>query len=516
MSSNIIRLTFTILIAGFAAIYLGIAAATAQLEAIAWVAGTSTLALCIWLGRKIYLIIPILTTLGVVLPLPGFFPLPIIAQILFIIFFVLLFLLRRVPLQLKITRLEIVCFILVLTVVQTYLRNPVGLNLLGSGAVGGRPYFLFSITTVAAFFLSILTVPPKEIKNWAFLSFLGAILNFSVGLVGKIFPSVGMYLGATFATDLPSEEASDGPGRITFVRILGISLATWAASRISPLKALLKPSWFVLIFVSVTFAAISGYRSQFGLAILILLAGVYYHDRFGGLLVAAMGATLVLLLLALINAAMPLPPNIQRSLSFLPGTWDKQIVQGAEGSTEWRVEMWKDALLTDYWIKNKTLGDGLGFTKEELDRMQSFNEAGSMQQRGSSGLSIQQENMMISGGYHSGPVQTVRTTGYVGLVVLWLSMIMVAIHGHILIRRSWGTEWQASVLFICLPLIVYPFFWAFVFGTFDKGVSSTLLGAAIIRLMERNLPLSVWADRRETQPMRTQQRMMTANAELKS
>jgi nucleoside-diphosphate-sugar epimerase len=39
---------------------------------------------------------------------------------------------------------------------------------------------------------------------------------------------------------------------------------------------------------------------------------------------------------------------------------------------------------------------------------------------------------------------------------------------------------------------------------------------AIIRLMERNLPLSVWADRRETQPMRTQQRMMTANAELKS
>jgi len=124
--------------------------------------------------------------------------------------------------------------------------------------------------------------------------------------------------------------------------------------------------------------------------------------------------------------------------------------------------------------------------------------------------------MMISGGYHSGPVQTVRTTGYVGLVVLWLSMIMVAIHGHILIRRSWGTEWQASVLFICLPLIVYPFFWAFVFGTFDKGVSSTLLGAAIIRLMERNLPLSVWADRRETQPMRTQQRMMAANAELKS
>ena len=74
----------------------------------------------------------------------------------------------------------------------------------------------------------------------------------------------------------------------------------------------------------------------------------------------------VIPLLAAINLLAPLPPNVQRALTFLPGTWEQRYKDDAEGSTEWRVEVWKVALFTERWIKNKWLGDGLGFSAAEL------------------------------------------------------------------------------------------------------------------------------------------------------
>ena len=84
---------------------------------------------------------------------------------------------------------------------------------------------------------------------------------------------------------------------------------------------------------------------------------------------------------------------------------------------------------------------------------------------------------------------------------MWLAMLTVALHAHRLIRRSMGTEWQPTVMFLCIPLIVSPFFWTFIFGTFDKGVATTLMGAALIRLMERNLPLPALAGRYHPLPL---------------
>src|SRR5690606_33019173 len=132
------------------------------------------------------------------------------------------------------------------------------------------------------------------------------------------------------------------------------------------------------------------------------------------------------------------------------GTWDERVEMDAEGSTEWRVEMWKEALTSEKWIHNKWLGDGLGFTKAEFETMKnvSASDQGAI---GMSGMSAVQESFMISGGYHSGPVQTIRTVGYVGLAILIIGFFRVAVHAHRQIQRSRNTEWFPVTLFICLP-----------------------------------------------------------------
>ena len=87
------------------------------------------------------------------------------------------------------------------------------------------------------------------------------------------------------------------------------------------------------------------------------------HGRRGRTVVLGsfIGVT-ALVMISLVNLVAPLPPNIQRSLSFLPGTWDQRIRDDANESTDWRVEMWIEVLSSDRYIHDKILGDGLGFS----------------------------------------------------------------------------------------------------------------------------------------------------------
>lgn len=489
MDSNKIKVIIILTLSAFVALYLGVSAATAQFQTILWIVGSLALATCLLLGKRIFLIIPFLSSLNLVLPLPGNFTTELIAQGIFIGFATLMFLSRNLPFRARFTELEFWAFVMVGTVIQAYLRNPVGFNTLGSGSVGAKPYFTFAIATVSSLILAQMVIQPKDLKTWVRLSFIGYIGNFAIGFAAWLFPQAGYYLGASFAAD--TEDRGDGTtaSRVAFVRKLAFGLAVWVSSRISPLRALFHPLWGILVLISLGFAAGSGYRSQIVLVGFVYVIGICYRGGIRGVFLATVVGALGLALLTFLNIVAPLPLNVQRSLSFLPGSWDSQIKKEGENSTDWRVEMWKEALLSERWIQNKTFGDGLGFTKEELNQMETFNEEKTSLATGRSGLTLQQESMMINGGYHSGPVHTIRATGYVGLALLLIAMIRLSVHAHRQIKRCRGTEWHWVSLFIGIPVIVTPFFWTLVFGTFEGGMISLMSGIAIIRLLETNLPL---------------------------
>lgn len=488
VSSRSISSTIVLIIGLALAVVVGFGLVNTQAMTLLQIVTGLVLAGCFFLGRRIWLIIPFFVALNLNFRIPGQPNALLMGQVLFVSFSVLLLLMRKLPYRLQFTELEWWVLILLSLVAQVYVRNPVGVGLFGSEMVGGKPYALFAIGLISCLLLAGLRVPPGELKWVLRLSIIGGILNFGLNLVGRFVPTLGFYYGAAGVGEQVTEGVPN-PERATRIGFLGNAaknISVWVSAFISPLRSLMRPLWLLLILLSLAFAAMSGFRNTIAAVGLTYTLALYYRGGFVHIAVSAMMGILALALLAIVNSAMPLPPNAQRALSFLPGTWEESVRRDAEKSTDWRVEIWEEVLLTDRWIENKWLGDGLGFTAREL-RAHMAARDGNL--AGVSGFDAHRENILASGDYHSGPVQTIRTIGYIGLFFFLLAMIRLAVHAHRLILRCRGTEWFPLALFVGIPLLVQPIFFTFVFGTFQSGSQTTLLGIAMIRLLQRNLPL---------------------------
>lgn len=513
MDSQRIKVILVFVIALIAALYLGITSATAQLKTVIWVVGGISLITCILLGNRIWMIIPFLGTLNLTFAIPGNPNTMLIAQVVFLGFGVLLFLMRKLNFQLAFSELSFWNLLLSLCLLQAYLRNPIGLQVFGGDSLGGRPYMLFLMTLVCSILLSGLTITASDLKWHLRLSIIGGLLNFLLLAIGHFVPSIGIWFGAAnvgATNDSVIQEGEYGvvkATRIMFVRDIGRNLAAWITAFISPIRACFKPLWAPLVILSLAFAGFSGYRNEIISVGLTYVVGIAY--RGGGLsLIASLSMSILgLIVVAFLNLVLPLPANIQRSLSFLPGTWDQAYVKDSQDSTEWRIEMWKEALFTDFWIKNKIFGDGLGMTRTEYNYILSFKGKNIGGGVGSGKLTRQQEFMMASGSYHSGPVITIRAIGYVGLIIFLFAQFRLAVHSHRQIQRTRNSEWFPLALLIGMPLIWSPIYFVFVFGEFGAAASSYLMGAAYVRLLERNLPLPPYVPPRQSKyvPLTTRQ-----------
>lgn len=487
--ANSIRNGIVIVIAFVVAIWLGITIVTEQTETILKIAAAALLITCIFLGRKIWLLLILFTALNV--PIIRGFGTTEIGQTLFIGFTVLMTLMRRQPYRITFGEKEIWILLLAGCILQAYFRHPVGLNMFGADSVGARPYFRAGMAFLSSVILGNIVIRASEIRWILRLSICGS-------LVGLALMQWRGGLGAGPAAFEQGKQIDDGKAssRIGPLGSLSAIAANTCVAFISPLRGLLHPIWTPVILFALAAAAMSGFRNSVANVGLIFLIGIAYRSGGAAVFVSSAAGAVGLLLLAFVNVVSPLPGNMQRALSPFPGTWEQRYVNAADESTEWRVAMWKEALLTDAWIQNKMLGDGLGFTRRELLMMEDISSGGGTLDNRGSGMSSQQEAMMVTGSYHSGPVQTVRTVGYVGLIILVLAMIRMAVHAHRQIIRCRGTEWYPLALFIGVPVIVLPPFFVFVFGEFGKDVSVLFLSYGMISLLEKNLPLPPYAVRR--------------------
>jgi len=474
------------------AVFIGVQLVTAQLETIAFTVGGLALLICLLLGPRIWMILPFSYSISLTFRIPGQPTTELIAQLLFIGFTLLMLMIRKVDLRFRIGELECWVIAIILMVLQVYFRNPVGVGLLGGDTVGGKAYALFAIACVVFFLLSAYRISEKELYWYLWFSIIGGILSFSLAIFGRIAPSVGFWYGAGGgATEdivadpgaLDSEKAT----RISFLGSAARNISLWVSAFISPLHALLKPHWLILILITIAFAAMSGFRVNILWVGLTYCVALLYRGGFAHIAASAVLGAFALAFLAFTNAVAPLPLNAQRALSFLPGTWDSQIKYDAQVTADWRFEIWKEVLLSDRWITNKWFGDGLGFSRQELELQIELRDT-TRRVRSISGLGNHQDAILASADYHSGPVQTIRIIGYVGLGVLLLAMFRLGVHAHRLMRAYRHTTWFPLVLFVGLPCIFYPLFFVFVFGNFQIGSITFLTSAAMVRVLQRNLP----------------------------
>ena len=485
INTQAIKGTVIVIVAAIMALWLGVSVVTNQTETVLQFAGAGLLLTCIFLGRRIWLLLILFSALNV--PLIRGFGTTELGQVLFIGFTLIITLMRRQPYKFRFGEKEVWMLLTAACILQVYLRNPIGLGIFGAGNVGAKPYFMAAITFLSSLILGNIVVKPSEIK-WAFrLSIIGSFLG--IALTALRMRGVGVTGGITKVGGIGSEGAS---GRMGTLGSIGLATARVVASFVSPLKGLFHPVWAPLILFSIAAAAGSGFRTMVATVGMMFIIGIAYRGGFPHVVFATVSSAVLLGILAIVNVASPLPPNVQRALSPFPGTWEKRHVEAAEGSTEWRVEMWKEALFTDYWINDKILGDGLGFTRKELLMMEDLQSGGGSLDNRNSGMSRQQEAMMVTGGYHSGPVQTIRTVGYVGLTILIITMIRMAVHAHRQIMRCRGTEWFPLAMYVGIPAIALPPIFIFIFGDFGRDVSAVFFSYGMISLLEKNLPLPAY------------------------
>ena len=98
--------------------------------------------------------------------------------------------------------------------------------------------------------------------------------------------------------------------------------------------------------------------------------------------------------------------------------------------------MWKDIPKGTRYINDKIMGDGFGFSRAELSAME--------RQKFLIG-EIGQEDSMIIGSFHNGPLSAVRFVGIVGLLLYYALMIYSAVFAWRLIRAAEGSAYFPSL-----------------------------------------------------------------------
>jgi hypothetical protein len=230
----------------------------------------------------------------------------------------------------------------------------------------------------------------------------------------------------------------------------------------------------MLLFTMVV-VALSGFRSNLIKMACFFIAGTLVRRKPIDLILAVAPAVVVL---AVVLAVGPqtLPMAVQRTLSFLPIDVDPSIRESAEGSSDWRFEMWRLVLTSDRYIQNKILGDGFGFSAAE----QEAQVQDSLGFRKYSGDSI--DAFIAKGSYHGWHVEAIRFTGVLGLVIGIFILFVFARNAWVIIKHHRGSDFFPYAVYLCIPFLIEPFFTLFVFGSYKGSFITYIAMSAMLRL----------------------------------
>lgn len=465
MDSSKLKAIFVAAFSLLFALYLGIAAATAQKEMLVWIGGGAFLAICLLLGKHIWILIPAsLGMKGVLNFLPGS-PAPwhlitaVVAG-----FTVLRILTRQQRIQIHWTGMETAIALVGLTVLQAALRNPVGLHIMGGDSAGSKPYFVFAVAFVAYFLVSNSGADFKTWR-WAVIAYIMcSLIDASINVYSAFSPTfaantIRFYSNVSelAVSDIAySSDISDT--RIDQFSQYAGTLGLIACTFWRPLGALnfTKPWQGIVALAALVTTFLSGFRTVLAvLAVYFTLGSILRRKPFDAIISIILGIVLAAVVAVLVPNTS-LPYSVERIFSIIPGyNASSRIQKDTEGSKDFRFEMWELALTSDKYIKNKWLGDGFQFSADEYNareamRMKDFRMTGGMNNV---------DMFMITGAYHGFHVETIRFTGVVGLIAATSALFVFMVFGYRNIKAYRDQPGWGHVLFICMPALIGPW-WA--------------------------------------------------------
>ena len=499
MDSSKIKVIAVLVAAMGIAVYLGFAAATAQLEAVAWVAGSLFLVICIGLGRDVWMLIPPLVFLqGNVNALPGSPPAWALAAVVVAAMYALRFSTRRHDFVFRIDWLDVAIFLQLVAVGQAWMRNPTGLLLLGGDTAGGKPYFIFGAVALAYLCLAITRPSEKSIRWVVYAMVVIGVLDGIVLILNDYSPDFaqdclriyGGNIGAAVsgqALDIEETRGGFGMGVLGRNILLPLFCLVPTIRCINPLRIV--P--FLLTGVGSVLTLLSGFRSSVAYFVALFAAAAIARRRLIDILFAGVLGTLAVIVVLGSGHLDKLPYGVQRVLSVLGGASIRDDVRrSAEDSSGERFEVWKIVLTQEGYIQNKWLGDGFSISTREQTAIMASTMRGLNTQMG---LDSFKEMCLATGSYHGFHVETIRFTGVLGLACAVFAMVVFFKRGLRLVRHFRGQPLFGPVLYICLPIMIYLFWSLLIFGSYRVDFPPVLIMAGMMKMLD-SLRLSQLAE----------------------
>jgi hypothetical protein len=347
---------------------------------------------------------------------------------------------------------------------------------MGDSVGGGKKYIAVFIGVATYFALASYSIPRDKWKLYLMLYMLPAVF----GVISDLYfylPSPLNYINLFFppvsALD-PGESFDQIRFRATAFAASAVPaylLARYGLRGVFLEGKLWRPALFLACLV---LSLLGGFRNVFGyfglmLALLFVLERLYRTRLMPVLLLLGILGSLLLSIFS-----DKLPFTIQRSMCFLPLKWRADVLLDAQGSSEWRYNIWRDTWpkVPEYLL----LGKGYGLSKEDYQDI----GQGTFARFQASHISGDEDSLAISGDYHSGPLTTLIPFGIWGAIgILWL----MAATAFVVYRnyRYGPAELQTFNTFMLAQCIASIFIFLFVFGGFqnDVGGFAKLAGFSI-------------------------------------
>lgn len=321
-------------------------------------------------------------------------------------------------------------FLALVIVVTANLTGGFGLQAMGGEVMGGKRYILLLGAIIGYFAMSCYRVPEGRANTYAGLYLLGGV----TAMIGSMAPFVDKFFYPVFAM-FPVENLqtlyAGTSADFSVMRLGGLTFACMAVfffllarhgvgGLFSPGEGWsfvpirfrggfgVNQPWRIPLLLFIAWVALmGGYRSVAILLMMTFFIQFYFEGLFRTALLPMFVLVGVLLLAVSLPMVHKMPLTIQRSLSFLPVEVDPMARLGAEGTTEWRLEIWRSVVPTipQYLL----LGKGYAINPTEMAKLQT-----------SSSTSQGGEGAALAGDYHNGPLSVIIPLGSFGVLgFLW-------------------------------------------------------------------------------------------------
>lgn len=349
-------------------------------------------------------------------------------------------------------------FILFIHVIYLFIIYPFGIGVHAlNDYISGKGYLTFLGGCIAYLCLSSLKTDSNELgkvlQRTLFILFLGFCI---LTIRNIILPE-----GAD-----PDTENIGEKNRLKFCLDISIFILNILIIKYSPTDFLKRP-WLVFIALfSALGILISGNRSSITEPIFFFFLVSFLYKRWFISIVLPLIGILSLFIISSGGYLHHLPYGVQRTLYIIPYlNIDSQIIADAEDSNDWRVRMWNLALDDRYdFIQNKILGDGFSRNIYHL-KADMYEKAYNLKSKARKSEAGGQEAYMYLDGWHSGPISTINSIGYIGLTIYIIITIIGTTYAWLICRIYANHKYSTAILYTSISYIYSAIYFLGIAGT---------------------------------------------------